>query len=184
MSKDDPAVTAAADQADAAAADVRARVRAGYELAGALGVIDWQAQSDTPRRGPRARVIAAVRERIDGGEVRVCEHLAALMLPAGLARPAPPEVVIWMSWHPDLLACPPCANALPKPDETEDRRCDGCGRVTRPGEYMTVGTEVIRADPAEAARRARLAPPLLCSYGLCMKCAARSGAPAPGRVRP
>lgn len=185
MTPDDPSLTAAGDQADAAAADIAGRVRRGYELAAALGVTDWSysgASSAAERSGPRARVVAKVQQRIEGQALQVCEHLAGLLVPAAFTSSRAPEAAFWLSWHPDLLSCGACVITLPAPDETEDRRCDGCGRVTAPGEPMTVGSEVIRAQPA--AGGARLAPPLICSYGLCQRCTAASGMPpGPGRAR-
>lgn len=47
--------------------------------------------------------------------------------------PARPEPVTAVAWKPGLVACPACGGhlfRLPRNSDA-DRRCDGCGRVTR-----------------------------------------------------
>jgi hypothetical protein len=183
---DDPAVTAATDQARAAENDAASRLRAGYLLASAAeGAATGLppppvAESFGRARGPRAEVLARLEARLADQDVLMCEHAAAALAP-GLARKklrTPPlSALFWMSWHPDTIVCGPCAIQLPPATPEEDYRCDGCGTVYPPGTHLTSGSDVLRADAGEAARSGMLAPPLVCSYGLCDRCARASGVP-------
>ena len=66
--------------------------------------------------GPAAMVLEGVFRRFAAGEVSGCLP-AVTALTAGLARaPGPrPAALVWLSWHPGLIMCPPCAEMLPDP---------------------------------------------------------------------
>jgi hypothetical protein len=182
-----PAVSAAADQARAAADDISHRVRAGYQFNAAREALATGAaplpvgEHAGPPTGRRAEVLARVRELLESGGLRACEHAAAELSPGGLvrARGPRPEALLWVSWHPDLISCAACAITLPKPSVDEDYRCDGCGRVGAPGSLLEAVSYVVRGSAEHAARSGHLAPPLICSFGLCLRCSNASGS-APG----
>jgi hypothetical protein len=140
-----PAWTAAADQADAQAAEVGAWLSSGLRDGAAQEAISTGRPVEPITevrglpRGPLGELVDRVIERARAGELTACPHGAAAMSPG----PPPPrrvDALIWLPWHPDLLSCEVCAARLPAATGDDDRRCDGCGRVTQPGEDMQVGT--------------------------------------------
>ena len=175
-----PAVTAAADQARAAADDATARVRAGY----LLGTLAESAETGRPAFpvgeragdpcGPAAELLARIGRRFDTSEFALCTHAAAALAP-GLSRQPRPPALYWLSWHPDMLSCPDCAAALPAPAPEEDYRCDACGAVQPVGTPMVSVSEIVPAAAEHAARAGDAPPPLVCCFGLCQPCAEASG---------
>ena len=103
------------------------------------------------------------------GELTVCQHGVAALSP-GAPPPQQVDALVWLPWHPDLLSCAECMIMLPSATGDDDRRCDGCGYVTRPGEQLQVGVDVTRADPGAAGRLGHPSPALACYYGLCQQC--------------
>jgi hypothetical protein len=172
--KGDPAWVAASDQADAAASGLGRRVADAYRAAVTAGVADWERQTFDVARGPAAGVLEGARARLEASDVDLCEH-AALSLAPGLGNARPLEALVWVAWHPRVIACGLCALALPSPSDDENRRCDACARVTASGEPMVISHHVIRANPDAAEPGAPLPPPLVCGFGLCRSCARRSG---------
>ncbi len=178
-----PAWTAAADQADAQAAGVAAWLSSGLRRGAAqeAGRTGRPVKPITDVRGipggPLGELVARVTARADAGELTVCPHGEAAMSPGPPPWP-PVDALVWVPWHPDLLSCERCAAMLPAASGDDDRRCDGCGRVTQPGEDMQVGTNTTRADPSVASRLGH-PPALVCCYGLCQQCH-RASSYAPG----
>jgi hypothetical protein len=187
--RDDPAVTAARDQARAAADDISGRVRSGYLFGAAVEALESGERADVreasgPPRGPRARVLEGVERRLMAGELSACEHAAAELAPGLMHRGGPrPEALMWVSWHPDVIACPRCTHELPRPSVAEDYTCDACGHVGEPGDRLESVTYVVRASAEAAARSGQLTPPLICVFGLCPRCAAASDHGRPIRPR-
>lgn len=187
--REHPAVTAAEDQAVAAADDAARWVRERYErYAAEEALTTGRAPQLTDEKarapaGPAAMVLEGVFRRFAAGEVSGCLP-AVTALTAGLARaPGPrPAALVWLSWHPGLIMCPPCAEMLPDPSVEQDRRCDGCGYARAPGEPIMATTYVVAGDARQAASEGHPIPPLIASFGLCMPCsqASRSQAPRPG----
>jgi hypothetical protein len=175
----DPTWTAAADQADAAVADVSARLRTSYliraaqESAATGHPAELVAEAKGKPYGPLAELLARVAARLRAGELSGCPHVAVALAP-GLVRGAHVEALFWLSWHPGTVSCPACMVLLPPATGDEDRRCDGCRRVVPPGTQIQVGSDVTRADPG-AAQGGRVAPPLVCCFGLCPACFKASG---------
>jgi hypothetical protein len=187
--RDHPAVTAARDQAAAAADDIKRRVRLGYQFAqaaeaAATGELREVGEGSGPPSGPRARVLEGVQRRLEGGELLACEHAAAEVAP-GLGRRGGerPEALMWVSWHPAVIACVRCAYDMPRPSAAEDYTCDGCAHVGEPGDRLESVTYVIRASAEHAASTGQLTPPLICVFGLCPSCAAASDHGRPIRPR-
>ena len=187
--RDDPAVTAAADQAKAAADDISRRMRAGYRFnaareAAATGTAPLPVGEHTgPPTGKRAEVLARVQALLEGGNYRTCEHAAAELAPGLTRRGGPrPEALLWVSWHPDLITCAACGVMLPRASLADDYTCDGCGRTYPPGSLLEAVSYVVRGSAEAAARSGHLAPPLICSFGLCLRCKG-AGGPAPGKGR-
>lgn len=175
-----PAVTAAADQARAAADDVTAWVRAGY----LLGTFAESASTGRPAFpvgervgdpcGPVAELLARIGRRFDTSELALCQHAAAARAP-GLSRQPRPPALYWLSWHPDMLSCPACAAGLPDPASEEDYRCDACGAGQPVGTPMVSVSEIVPAAAERAARTGDTPLPLVCCFGLCQPCAEASG---------
>jgi hypothetical protein len=176
----DPAVTAAADQAQAQAADILRRVGAGYRFAAALEHLTTGEQLRPPgrgrgARGPRRRVLERVEGLLERGELAACPHVAAEMAPGLMPRGGEQlEAMLWLSWHPRAISCGRCAAELPRPGTAEDYTCDGCGHVGEAGDHLESVTYVVPASAEAAARTGRVGPPLLVVFGLCPRCAAAS----------
>ena len=107
-------------------------------------------------RGP----ILDILSRYNESALTECPHVASLDIPPGLSRGKRPEIVLWAAWKPDLLVCHDCRSLITLDDNTENHRCDGCGKIVM---HITTGTSII---PAEVENM----PPLVCVYGLCADC--------------
>lgn len=185
--REHPAVTAAADQASAAASDVARRVHAGYQLGAAIEALTTGSpplpagETAGAPAGPRAKVLEGASRRFTAGEVSACLHAAAAITP-GLGGGPRPDALVWLSWWPDLISCPQCALALPDASLEEAYRCDGCGHAGAPGDLLETVSYVVETSAEHAARAGHLPPPLICSFGLCVPCSQASGSEPPGGI--
>jgi hypothetical protein len=99
-------------------------------------------------------LVARLRSAAQGGSVGLCDHLAA--------RPWRPAW--WTPYHPARIRCRDCYIADEKTiaGTEEDRRCDRCGKVERPGFIHGLAVQ-LPASVREGVARG----PLTITFGLC-----------------
>jgi hypothetical protein len=154
-----PAVTAAADQAAAAAGAI------GRQVLG--GLVEW-----VPPLAGCISQLNRVTARLAAGELNGCpEAVTATTGPEPARTRRRPRALIWLAWHPNVISCPACALRLPAapPDH-----CDGCGRAGPAGQVLNSATYVLPPTAEHAARSGRLIPPLICTFIVCRRCSQAS----------
>ena len=156
-----PAVTAAADQAAAAAGDVKRQV---LEALGSS--LEW-----VPPVVPCIEQLKRVTGRLAAGELTGCQEAVTATMGPEPARARRPRALVWLAWHPDVISCPACALRMPAAPQD---RCDVCGRPGPAGDVLNSATYVLPCTAEHAARSGRLLPPLICTFIVCRRCSQAS----------